>query len=73
MADASAMVSGMQERDSHGYPKMAALLKHFTAYSTETNRGHDSYNISTFDLHDTYLPQYKRAFEEAKPSGVMCR
>ena len=73
MADASAMVSGMQERDSHGYPKMAALLKHFTAYSTETNRGHDSYNISTFDLHDTYLPQYKRAFEEAKPYGVMCR
>ena len=37
---------------------MAALLKHFTAYSTETNRGHDTYNISTFDLHDTYLPQY---------------
>ena len=36
---------------------MAALLKHFTAYSTETNRGHDSYNISTFDMHDTYLPQ----------------
>ena len=67
------MVSGMQERDSHGYPKMAALLKHFTAYSTETNRGHDSYNISRFDLHDTYLPQYKRAFEEAKPYGVMCR
>jgi len=28
------------------------------AYSTETNRGHDTYNISTFDLHDTYLPQY---------------
>jgi hypothetical protein len=40
--------------------------------STETNRGHDTYNISTFDLHDTYLPQYKRAFERARPYGVMC-
>ena len=28
---AEAMVAGMQERDAHGYPKMAALLKHFTA------------------------------------------
>ena len=28
---ATAMVSGMQERDTRGYPKMAALLKHFTA------------------------------------------
>ena len=58
------MVSGMQERDSHGYPKMAALLKHFTAYSTETNRGHDSYNISTFDLFDSFLAQYKICFTE---------
>lgn len=36
-------------------------------YSTETNRGHDSYTISTFDMHDTYLPQYQRAFENAQP------
>jgi hypothetical protein len=36
-------------------------------YSTETNRGHDSYNISVFDMHDTYLPQYQRAFEHANP------
>jgi beta-glucosidase-like glycosyl hydrolase len=28
---ATEMVNGMQERDAHGYPKMAALLKHFTA------------------------------------------
>eukprot|EP01043_Picozoa_sp_COSAG02_P066973 COSAG02_NODE_10601_length_1903_cov_1.499446_1_plen_102_part_00 len=25
------MVNGMQERDAYGYPKMASLLKHFTA------------------------------------------
>lgn len=67
------MVSGMQEKDEKGYPKMAAFLKHFTAYSTETNRGHDTYNISAYDWFDTYLPQYERAFtQEPKPFGVMC-
>lgn len=65
------MVSGMQEKDVHGYPKMAAFLKHFTAYSTETNRGHDTYNISAYDFFDTYLPQYEHAFS-AQPFGVMC-
>lgn len=65
------MVSGMQERDAHGYPKMAAFLKHFTAYSTEASRGHDTYNISAYDFADTYLPQYEKAFE-AQPFGVMC-
>lgn len=65
------MVSGMQEADEKGYPKMAAFLKHYTAYSTERNRGHDTYRISTFDFFDTYLPQYKRAFM-ANPAGVMC-
>lgn len=68
---AAEMVSGMQEKDSKGYPKMAAFLKHFTAYSREQDRGHDSYNISTFDFFDTYLPQYERAFK-AQPVGVMC-
>ena len=31
---ATEMVQGMQEEDAHGYPKMLAFLKHFTAYST---------------------------------------
>lgn len=47
------MVRGMQEPDAQGHPKMLAYLKHFTAYSTESNRGHDTYNISTFDFFDT--------------------
>eukprot|EP00299_Pterocystis_sp_00344_P008133 c2962_g1_i1.p1 GENE.c2962_g1_i1~~c2962_g1_i1.p1 ORF type:complete len:853 (-),score=180.57 c2962_g1_i1:68-2626(-) len=69
---AAAMVRGMQTPDSHGYPKMLAFLKHFTAYSRETNRGHDTYNISMHDLWDTYLAQYEIAFLEGQPSGVMC-
>ena len=50
---------------------MIALLKHFVAYSQETGRGHDVENISMFDLFDSYLPQYKIAFD-AGASGAMC-
>merc|ERR1719498_1990534 len=46
---AAEMVRGMQEEDSKGHPKMLAYLKHYTAYSTEKNRGHDTYDISDFD------------------------
>ena len=69
---AAAMVKGMQTHDQAGYPMMLAYVKHFTAYSTETNRGHDSYNISKFDLFDTYLPAYETAFTAGGASGAMC-
>ena len=51
---------------------MLAYLKHFTAYSTEHNRGHDSYKISQYDLFDSYLAQYEVAFKQGHASGVMC-
>lgn len=69
---ATHMVQGMQEEDSLGHPKVMAYLKHFTAYSRETGRGHDDYNISMHDLFDTYLPQYEMALKEGKATGVMC-
>ena len=31
-----------------------------------------SYNISQFDLWDTYLRQYERVFTTEQPAGVMC-
>ncbi|KAL3920064.1 MAG: hypothetical protein SGILL_003446, partial [Bacillariaceae sp.] len=66
-------LSGMQEQDAAGYPKVLAYLKHFAAYSRETNRGHDNYEISLHDLFDTYLPQYEMAMKEpANATGVMC-
>jgi len=65
-------VQGMQEKDSNGYPKLMAYLKHFTAYSRETGRGHDDYNISLHDLFDTYLPQYEMGLKEGNATGVMC-
>ena len=81
---AAEMVRGMQQPDKQGHPLMLTYLKHFTAYSTEANRGHDTYNISLFDYWDSYLAQYAIAFltyaDDEKgvaaagqqPSGVMC-
>jgi beta-glucosidase-like glycosyl hydrolase len=68
------MVSGMQEPDVAGHPKMLAYLKHYTAYSREQNRRYSEANISTFDLYDTYVRQYELAFKANPhaPSGVMC-
>jgi beta-glucosidase-like glycosyl hydrolase len=70
---AIAMVRGMQEgKDYPKYLKLAAALKHFTAYSTETNRLTANFNISTFDLFDTYLRQYSAAFQEGRATAAMC-
>ena len=48
-------------------------FQHYTAYSKEANRGHDTYNISMYDFWDSYLPQYEIAFKQGNASGVMCR
>ncbi|CAB9503422.1 xylosidase/alpha-L-arabinofuranosidase 1 [Seminavis robusta] len=58
--------------NSNKYLKMLALVKHFTAYSREVNRGHDNYNISQHMLFDSYLPAYQMAFQQGNASGVMC-
>ncbi len=63
---------GMQEEDKNGHPKIISFLKHYTAYSKETNRGHDTYNISMYDFFDSYLPQYEIAFKWGGARGVMC-
>mmetsp|Transcript_30025 Transcript_30025/g.73115 ORF Transcript_30025/g.73115 Transcript_30025/m.73115 type:complete len:688 (+) Transcript_30025:267-2330(+) len=65
-------VRGCQEPDRNGHPRMLALLKHFTAYSSEENRGHSNFAITEFDLFDSYLEQYRRAFTKAQPAGLMC-
>lgn len=67
-----AMVNAMQETDAAGHPRVNAYLKHFTAYSTETNRMHSNETVTLFDFWDTYLPQYKRVFTEANAAGAMC-
>ncbi|GBG31178.1 Periplasmic beta-glucosidase [Hondaea fermentalgiana] len=68
----AAMVQGLQEPDAKGRPRALAFMKHFAAYSVEENRGHDNYNISAFDLADTYLRQYEIVSRRASPAGAMC-
>ena len=67
-----AKVVEMQKPDANGHPRVSAYMKHFDAYSVETNRMHSDNNISQFDYWDSYLPQYKRVFTEAKAAGAMC-
>ena len=69
---ATEFLQGSQEKDAQGRPKMISLLKHFAAYSQEKNRGADSYDISTHDLFETYLPQYEMAFKQGGAAGAMC-
>lgn len=69
---AAQYLHGLQQEDDNGFVRMISYLKHFTAYSEETNRGHDTHNISSFDWWDTYLPQYEQAFKEGGANGVMC-
>ena len=63
----------MQEGDDPKWPlKIHATLKHYTAYSVETNRFGFIGNASTYDVYDSFLPQYAAAFEQGHAAGVMC-
>jgi beta-glucosidase-like glycosyl hydrolase len=57
---------------ANGTRRMLASLKHFTAYSRETDRMGSQGNVSVFDLWDTYLPQYQRAMVDSFSAGTMC-
>ena len=65
-------VRGLQAGPDPKYTKVLATLKHFTAYSVENNRGHDSADISAYDLADSYLRQFEMGFVEGRAAGVMC-
>ncbi len=52
--------------------RMLASLKHYNAYSRETDRMGSEGNVSLFDLWDTYLPQYAAPMQKALAAGTMC-
>jgi len=66
-------VRGCQQgRDGNStYLRMVSGLKHYDAYSVEDGRPYRSFNISHFDLWDTYLPQYRIGFA-AGARATMC-
>jgi beta-glucosidase-like glycosyl hydrolase len=66
-------VRGMQEGEDPKWPlKIHATLKHYTAYSVETDRLGFIGNVSTHDVYDSFLPQYAAAFTRGQAAGVMC-
>ena len=65
-------MNGCQVGDDPNYLKMVSGLKHYDAYSVEDGRAYRSFNISFFDLWDTYLPQYRIGFVEGNAHATMC-
>jgi beta-glucosidase-like glycosyl hydrolase len=56
------MVRGFQQRDARGHVKALSYLKHYTMYSDQ-NQAQPG-NVSMHDLHESYLRQYRIAFQQ---------
>lgn len=65
-------VQGMQVGEDPRYLKVAAHLKHYAMYQSETNRMAYEGNATTFDQWDSYLPPYQLGFMQGGAVGVMC-
>lgn len=68
----TAFVKGLQGSDARYY-KSVACAKHFAVHSGPEPLRH-AFNavVSKNDLHNTYLPAFKKLITEAKVGGVMC-
>jgi hypothetical protein len=62
------MVRGFQQRDARGHVKALSYLKHYTMYSDQ-NQAQPG-NESMHDLHESYLRQYRIAFQQGGASGA---
>jgi beta-glucosidase-like glycosyl hydrolase len=75
---AEKVIRGMQfgadiaPEDYSGPLIMNSNVKHYQAYSLETNRFGSKGNVSMYDLWDSYLTQYERPMTRAAVSGTMC-
>ena len=58
--------------DDPKYIKASACLKHYSAYSQETNRGSYPAVVKSQDMNDTYLPAFMSGVIKGKASGIMC-
>lgn len=67
----AAFVGGLQGDHPH-YLKAAACAKHYAVHSgPEKDRHHFDAVVSQRDLHDTYLPAFKKLVTEARVEAVM--
>lgn len=66
-------VSGLQGNETASkYLLTSACLKHFAAYSEETNRESFAAVVTSQDMEDTYLPAFHAGVTAGKASGLMC-
>ena len=65
-------IKGAQEGEDPAHLMLALAVKHFALYQEETNRFGSNQNVSTFDLLDSYLVPYARAFTAGGAMGSMC-
>lgn len=70
----TAVVNGLQGKRGDGYDKLQACAKHFAVHSgPEWNRhSFDANNIKPRDLHETYLPAFKKLVIDGDVRMVMC-
>lgn len=64
-------ITGMQGDDPK-YLKTSACLKHYAAYSEETNRYSFPAVVTSQDMEDTYIPAFQAGVERANASSIMC-
>lgn len=65
-------VRGLQGNDPK-YMLAAACAKHFAVHSgPEPTRHSDNFDVSEYELWDTYLPAFKELVVDANVAGVMC-
>ena len=69
-----AVVKGLQGDGTSKYDKAHACAKHYAVHSgPEWNRhSFDAKNVSSRDLHETYLPAFKALVKKGKVKEVMC-
>jgi beta-glucosidase len=68
----AAFVRGLQGDDPK-YMLAAACAKHYAVHSgPEASRHADDFDVSAYELWDTYLPAFRELVTEANVAGVMC-
>src|SRR5690554_6375080 len=70
----AAVVNGLQGVRGQGHGKLQYCAKHFAVHSgPEWNRhSFDAHNIAPRDLHETYLPAFKKLVMDADVRMVTC-
>eukprot|EP01052_Picozoa_sp_SAG31_P003184 SAG31_NODE_120_length_23892_cov_10.545623_13_plen_137_part_00 len=58
-----------RERSDNGADFDVCPAQHFDAYSMETDRMQAMFEVTSFDLFDSYLPQYKAGFANSSEGG----